>query len=164
MILDVGGLRGIDHVGLTVPDLEQAIAFFTGVFGATVLFRHGAYAPDAQVNVQNFARPASIEVAGIAMIRIGDRQIELLAYRGGSRQEVWPATSDLGGHHLSFYVDDLDSAVTALRAAGVEVLGDPLPMGGPESGPGNRFVYLRAPWGMFLELVTYPTGKAVDRG
>ena len=27
------GLRGVDHVGITVPDIEQATAFFVDVLG-----------------------------------------------------------------------------------------------------------------------------------
>ena len=63
---------------------------------------------------------------------------------------------------MAFYVADLDRAVVQLRAASVEVLGDPLAMAGPEAGPGARFVYFRAPWGMFFELVSYPSGKAYE--
>ena len=27
------GLRGVDHIGITVPDMEQATAFFVDVLG-----------------------------------------------------------------------------------------------------------------------------------
>jgi len=160
MILDGVGLRGLDHVGLTVPDLDEALAYFTDVFGAVEVLRHGAYAPRPIVNEVNFARDREVRVAGIAMIRVGDQLIELLEYVSAASAGSWPSTSARGGHHLSFYVDDLDAAVDRLRSAGVDVLGEPLDMGGAEAGPGNRFVYLRAPWGLFLELVTYPDGKA----
>jgi catechol 2,3-dioxygenase-like lactoylglutathione lyase family enzyme len=33
------GLRGTDHIGLTVPDLEQAITFFTDVIGCRLVAR-----------------------------------------------------------------------------------------------------------------------------
>ena len=54
----------------------------------------------------------------------------------------------------------MDEALDQLRQAGVEILGDPLPFAGDESGPRARFVYTRAPWGLFIELVTYPEGKS----
>lgn len=164
MILDGTGLRGVDHIGLTVPDLDEAIAFFTEVFDASVLFRHGAYSPRPEVNEQNFARPKDVEVAGIAMIRILNMSIELLQYRTSEPARSWPTTSTTGGYHVAFYVEQLDEAVERMRDAGIEVLGEPLPLSGPEGGPGNRFVYARAPWGLFIELVCYPTGKDYQRG
>ncbi|MDO8310051.1 MAG: VOC family protein [Actinomycetota bacterium] len=162
MILEGTGLRGVDHIGLTVPDLDEAIAFFGEAFGATVLFRHGAYSPRPEVNERNFARARDVEVAGIAMIRILDMNIELLQYRTSDPPRTWPSTSSTGGHHVAFYVEQLEEAVDRMREAGIEVLGEPLPLSGPEGGPGNRFVYARAPWGLFIELVSYPGGKAHD--
>ncbi len=45
MSLRAHGLRAVDHVGLTVPDLDQAVRFLVDVVGATELFRHGPYEP-----------------------------------------------------------------------------------------------------------------------
>ena len=59
------------------------------------------------------------------------------------------------------YVDDLDSAVDYLRSQGVTVLGDPTASKGPNEG--QRWVYFLAPWGLQLELVSYPNGRAFDR-
>jgi catechol-2,3-dioxygenase len=33
------GLRGVDHIGITVPDIEQAIAFFVDVLGCNLRFK-----------------------------------------------------------------------------------------------------------------------------
>ena len=162
MILEPAGFAGTDHVGFTVPDLDQAIAFFQEVFGAQVIVRHEAYAPRAEVNIENFARPHDVKVAGIALIRIAGMNFELLQYESEHAVGPWPSTSDTGGHHVAFYVSDLDTAVASLRATGIQVLGDPLNLGGCEAGPGARFVYFRAPWGLFLELVSYPAGKAYE--
>ncbi len=30
--------RGVEHVGMTVPDIEAATSFFVGAFGAEILF------------------------------------------------------------------------------------------------------------------------------
>lgn len=163
MILDGVGFAGTDHIGLTVPDLDEAIDFFERVFGAEVIVRHAGYSPRPEVNVRNFARRADVVVLGIALIRVADMNFELLAYESGADAGAWPSTSDPGGHHVAFYVHDLDAAVSLLREDGIEVLGDPLDLGGDEAGPGARFVYFRAPWGLFLELVSYPFGKAYEQ-
>lgn len=163
MTLADAGLRGLDHVGLTVPDLDEALKFFREVFGAVVLVRHEPYQPAANVNITNFARHPDTAVRGIALVRIAGSIIELLAYDTPDRNPEPPRNSDAGGHHVAFYVDDLDLAIERLRATGIEVLGEPLPFSGHEAGPGARFVYARTPWGLFLELVTYPEGKAYQK-
>jgi catechol 2,3-dioxygenase-like lactoylglutathione lyase family enzyme len=156
------GVRGLDHVGLTVPDLDQAVRFCCDVLGATELFRHGPYpaSPDAP---RQFGRPADSWVVGIAMLRFGAGNLELLQIESPSASTAPPRPDDAGGHHLAVYVDDLDTAVEAARRSGVEVFGEPMPLPGPEAGEGARFVFLRAPWGLVLELVSYPAGKAFEQ-
>ncbi|CAB4990665.1 MAG: VOC family protein [Actinobacteria bacterium] len=158
----VRGVRAADHVGLSVPNLDQAVRFFVDVLGAEELFRHGPYGVSPERSVRQFARHPDSTVDGIAMLRLGPLNIELLQYSSPDQRTEWPSTSDHGGHHVAFYVDDLDAAVADLREAGVEVLGDPMDLAGPEAGPGNRFIFFRAPWGLFLELLSYPGGKAYE--
>ena len=154
-------MRGVDHIGLSVPDLQQAVRFFVDVLGAEEFFQHGPYGPSPHSAV-NFDRHVESIVDGIAMVRLGAANIELLQYSSPDQETRWPSTSDYGGHHVAFYVDDLDAAVQRLRQAGVRVLGDPMALPGPESGVDARFVFFRAPWGLFLELVSYPHGKAYE--
>lgn len=158
MTLSDQGARGIDHFGMTVPDLDEAVRFLVEFAGATELFRHGPYGsgPDTP---RQFGRPADSSVVGIAMLRLGLTNLELLQFSSPSAGTRPPRPDEAGGHHLAVYVDDLDGAVEAARSAGVDVLGHPMLLPGPESGPGARFVFLRAPWGLILELVTYPNGK-----
>jgi catechol 2,3-dioxygenase-like lactoylglutathione lyase family enzyme len=152
------GLRGLDHVGLTVPDLDQAVAFFVDMVGARELFRHGPYGggPDTP---RQFGRPADSRVAGIAMLRLDDLNLELLQFHSPTASRTRPRPDEAGGHHLALYVDDLDGALETCRAAGLDILGSPMDLPGPESGPGARFVFVLAPWGLVVELVTYPQGK-----
>jgi catechol 2,3-dioxygenase-like lactoylglutathione lyase family enzyme len=72
-----------------------------------------------------------------------------------------PRNSDIGGHHVAFYVDDLDAAIADLLAAGVTVLSGPTKSRGPAEG--NRWIYFLSPWGLQFEFVSYPNGKAWDR-
>ena len=37
------GLRGIEHIGFTVPDLEQATRFFVDVLGCEVFYDSGPF-------------------------------------------------------------------------------------------------------------------------
>lgn len=155
-------MRAVDHVGLSVPDLDQAVRFFVDVLGAEEFFRHGPYGPSGEASTRQFDRHPDSVVEGIAMVRLGPTNIELLQYSSPDQVTHWPSTSDYGGHHLAFYVDDMTTAVASLHDAGVEVLGEPMNLPGPESGPRAEFIFFRAPWGLFLELVSYPQGKAYE--
>ena len=86
---------------------------------------------------------------------------EVFEYSAPDQSKVGPRNSDIGGHHVSFYVDDLDAAVAYLRQHGVTVFGEPTVSSGATEG--QRWVYFLAPWGMQFELVSYPGGKAFER-
>ena len=86
---------------------------------------------------------------------------EVFHYESPDQLEAIPRNSDVGGHHVALYVDDLDAAVDYLRGSGVQLLDGPTASRGPAEG--NRWVYFLAPWGMQFELVSYPSGKAWDR-
>ena len=85
---------------------------------------------------------------------------EVFQWEPADGQRDQPRNSDLGGHHLAFYVDDLDTAITYLRAQGVRVLGEPT--ASRNASEGQRWVYFLSPWGMQFELVSFPDGKAYE--
>ena len=94
--------------------------------------------------------------------RLGGQAIfEVFEYEAADQARCRPRNSDIGGHHVALYVEDLDAAVAHLRARGFDVLGEPDSSRGPSEG--QRWVYFLAPWGMQFELVSYPHGKAFDR-
>lgn len=157
-MLTDSGHRGVDHIGFTVPNLDQAIDFFSGVLGARLAFRHGPY-PGGTNTPRQFGRPSDSSVVEIAMLKLGSVNIELLQFDSPSASRTAPRPDEAGGHHIAFYVDDLDFAVKTAISNGIECFGTPMPLPGPESGPDARFVYLRAPWGLFVELVSYKSGK-----
>lgn len=158
------GLRGGDHVGITVPDLEAATRFFVDVLGAERFYEIGPIADDtgdwmeAQLGVDPRAR-----VNKLRFLRLGHGlNIELFEYEAPAQRRAVPANSDVGGHHLALYVDDFEAALAHLRAHGVEIMGEPVVRhAGPSAG--QTWVYFRAPWGLQFELVSYPSGKAYER-
>ncbi|CAB4638288.1 unannotated protein [freshwater metagenome] len=72
-----------------------------------------------------------------------------------------PRNSDIGGHHLCFYVDDLDAAIAYLKENNIRVLGEPTKSS--NASLGQTWVYFLSPWGMQFELCTYPDGKAYEK-
>jgi glyoxylase I family protein len=97
-----------------------------------------------------------------SFFRCGNQAIfEVFSYEAPDQRTVPPRNSDIGGHHVALYVEDLDAAVVHLREHGVQVLGEPTASSGAHEG--QRWVYFLAPWGMQFELVSYPDGKAFFR-
>lgn len=158
-----GGLPGLtrmDHIGFTVPDLEQAHRFLVDVLGCEYLYALGPFKDDEgtwmadhlNVDPRTVMRELRFYDCG------GQAVFEVFRYEAPDANPAQPRNSDVGGHHIALYVDDLDAAVEYLRAAGVEVLGDPT--ASSSASRGQRWVYFLAPWGMQFELVSYPEGKA----
>lgn len=158
----IPGLRAVDHIGLVVPEMDEALALFVDVLGGRLLYLHGPYRGglDPGLQQRQFEHHPQAEVERIAMLQLGSANVELLQYTSPDQRSDVPRTSDLGGHHLALYVDDVPLAAEHLRTHGVRVLGEPMPLPGPESGPGNLFIFAKTTWGLTLELVSYPAGKA----
>ncbi|KAB2812709.1 VOC family protein [Pimelobacter simplex] len=154
------GLRRADHLGLTVPDLDQAHRFLVDVLGATYRYALPRREGTGDWMSTHLGVDDRAAIAEIRFFELGGLILEVFAWEAPEQQLVPPRNSDVGGHHLALYVDDLDRAVDDLRAAGVEVMGAPTASVGAHEG--QRWVYLRAPWGLQLELVSYPGGRAVD--
>ena len=161
------GLTGLDHVGFTVPDLDEAHAFLVEVLGCEYLYQLGPYTSDPQgrgrdwLSVHLGVDDAAV-MRRLRFFRCGGQAVfEVFEYDAPDQDERLPRNSDIGGHHVALYVDDLDPAVAHLREHGVTVMGCPTDSTGPSEG--QRWVYFLAPWGMQFELVSYPDGKAFDQ-
>jgi len=156
------GLRSVDHVGFTVPDLDEATGFLVDVLGCEYLYSLGPFRDDGNWMTEHLGVHPRATIPENRFFRCGGQAIfEVFQYTAPDQRRAVPRNSDVGGHHVALYVDDLDAAVDHLRSKGVTVLGDPTASKGPHEG--QRWVYFLAPWGAQFELVSYPEGKAVDR-
>ncbi len=157
----IPGLRGSDHFGFTVPDLDEAEAFLVGVLGAVPVYTLASkQADDDWMTVHLGVHPSTV-VRQIRFYRLGNgTNLEVFEYHAADGQKPQPRNSDIGGHHLALYVDDIDEAAAYLRAREVDVMGDPVMSAGASAG--QRWLYFRAPWGMQFELVSFPEGKAYE--
>ena len=156
------GMRGIDHIGVTVPDLEEAERFFVDVLGAERIYTLGSkQADDDWMQVTLGVHPRTV-IREVRFLRLGNgSNLELFQYDSADGQAGEPRNSDIGGHHLAIYVDDLEEAIDYLRSHDVEIMGEPV--ASKQSAEGQRWLYFRSPWGMQFELVSFPSGKAYER-
>ncbi len=156
------GLTGVDHIGFTVPDLEAARAWLVDVLGCEHLYSLGPFERSGEWMAEHLDVGPEARMERLHFFRCGGRAVfEVFQYSAPDQRVTPPRNSDVGGHHVALYVDDLDAAVTYLRDRGVRLLGEPTASTGPSEG--QRWVYFLAPWGMQFELVSYPDGKAWDR-
>jgi catechol 2,3-dioxygenase-like lactoylglutathione lyase family enzyme len=156
------GLRGMEHIGFTVPDLEQATRFFVDVLGCEVFYDLGPFQSDQDwMQVHLNIHPRAV-MRKLRFFRCGHgSNFEIFEYEAPDQITAQPRNSDVGGHHLAFYVDDIGAAVDFLKSRGVRVLGEPTVRTAGPSG-GQTWVYFLAPWGMQMELVSFPDGKAYE--
>lgn len=152
--------RGINHIGITVPDLDAATTFLKEGLGAKVAY-DGLTADDeprcgAEVE-QQLGLPNGAAIRRQRMIVAGvGPSLEVFEIDGPHR----PAASlvDYGLNHLAFYVDDIEGSLKRLVAAGGQALSDVHANSRYEDTPGNGSVYVLAPWGTIIELQTIPNG------
>lgn len=158
------GMRGLDHVGFTVPDIEQATSFFVEVMGCQLVYSLGGIAdPKGDWMERHLNVPHGASIKDIRLLRCGHgSNFELFEFDVDGQNIAPIRNCDVGGHHLAFYVEDFDSALSYLRDQSLTILGTPtIRTAGPSSG--QTWVYFLAPWGMQLELVSFPHGKAYER-
>jgi methylmalonyl-CoA/ethylmalonyl-CoA epimerase len=132
------GLLAVDHVGVAVPDLDEALQFYEGVLEARC------------VHVEENAEQGVKE----AMIAVGDgsTRIQLLApLHPGSTIAKFLGNRGPGLQQLAYTVADIDAASDALRAKGVRLLYDVAKRGTANSRV--NFVHPKDAGGVLVELV-----------
>ena len=158
------GLVGMDHVGLTVPDVDEAVAWFREVLGCSAPLTFGPFSDPEGTFMQDLlgVHPRAV-IEQITMVRCGrSANIELFEYDAPDQVTTFPRNSDWAGHHVAFYVTDIDAAVAHMVSKGVRKLLGPLPVTeGPAAG--QTINYFQTPWGTYVELISYPEGMAYER-
>ena len=98
----------------------------------------------------------------ITVLRIGhSANIELFQYEAPDQRQTHPRNSDWSGHHVAFYVKNIDEAVAFMESRGVEKFLGPFAItGGPAAG--QSINYFKTPFGTYIELISYPNGMAYE--
>ena len=158
----IPGVQRLDHIGVTVPDLDEAHRFFTEVLGCEYMYKLGPFvSDDSDWMLEHLNVHPRTVMRQLHFYRLGGQAVfEVFQYEAPDQRTEMPKNSDLGGHHIAIYVEDLDPAVAYLREQGVTVLDTPT--ASKNASEGQRWIYFLAPWGLQFELVSYPDGKAFD--
>jgi catechol 2,3-dioxygenase-like lactoylglutathione lyase family enzyme len=142
--------RRLHHVGVSVSDLDDAIDFFALILGSrpvTLEELEGAAFLDTLVGYGDTH-------VRVAMFEMGSRKLllELIEYQRPPSVRLDMETYNVGNTHVCLEVDDIGHEFARLRAAGLEFRSD-APVVEP-AGPfrGMKWVYLRSPDGLTVEL------------
>jgi catechol 2,3-dioxygenase-like lactoylglutathione lyase family enzyme len=144
-------IERIDHVGIVVDDLGTAVAFYTKAFGMQVVSRES----DTTVDSEAIGLPGHRVVLRGAILTLGGTQLEIHEYLYPEGAPLTRRVCDRGIGHLAFKVTDIDSAIGALSAHGVQFNAAPrLISVGDLSG--QTWVYGIDPFGIVIELCQHP--------
>ncbi len=131
-------IRHIDHVAITVADIEATIAFYRDVLGAEVL-------------LYDLWREGKIPVV---LLQLGGSRLSVHAASGPAKPHALAPTP--GSGDLCFRWDaSIAEAVALLEGHGIAVEEGPVPRPAADATLGQS-VYFRDPDGNLLELFTTP--------
>ncbi|STO09093.1 4-hydroxyphenylpyruvate dioxygenase and related hemolysins [Exiguobacterium aurantiacum] len=134
----------IDHTGIAVRDLDEAISFYTTVLQGKLVDRYTNTAVGVETE--------------IAVIHVGDDVIELLLPTSpASPIARFMKARGKGVHHIAYRVDDLEQSMDTLKRDGITFLEETL----RTTAKGRRLIYMdpRHSGGVIVELCDYPKIK-----
>lgn len=130
------------HVGLTVSNLDRAVAFYCEVFDLSV---------DAEFEVSGEAFATGVDIdeasAQFAHLDGGSIRIELVEYDPAGETLPTPQLNASGATHLGLRVDDLDAFYESLPST-VETLSPP-----QTTATGTRILFVRDPEENLIEVL-----------
>ncbi len=146
-------MLSLHHVAITVPDLDAAIDWYTGVLGLTVSRREAETdVDDAAINLTG--ERVRLRGAELSVNGSGGPFVELHQFfspTGTGDRRV----CDTGISHFAFHTNDIHAEYDRLRALGVAFSTEPQYIG--DGGlAGDWWVYFADPWGNQLHLVSHP--------
>ena len=126
----------IDHIGVAVEDLDDAVALYSERFGMPVQHRE------------------TVEEQGVeaVLLGVGESHVELLRpLRPDTAVGKFLERNGPGLHHVAYGTDDIDSALEQVRAAGLRLIDERPRTGIRESRV--AFLHPKSTGGVLTELV-----------
>jgi methylmalonyl-CoA/ethylmalonyl-CoA epimerase len=126
----------IDHIGVAVDDLDEAVALYSERFGMPVQHRE------------------TVEEQGVeaVLLGVGESHVELLRPLGpDTAVGRYLERNGPGLHHVAYATDDIESALDDVRATGLALI-DERPRTGIR-GTRVAFVHPKSTGGVLTELV-----------
>jgi methylmalonyl-CoA/ethylmalonyl-CoA epimerase len=135
-------LGAIDHIGVAVEDLEEAIHLYRDRLGMAEQHRE------------------TVEEQGVeaVLIEIGDSHVELLAPLSSETPVGrFVERQGPGMHHVAYRTDDIEAALDAARSAGLRLIDEEPRIG--IRGSRVAFLHPKTTGGVLTELVQPAEGQ-----
>lgn len=148
-------ILGIHHIGVTVPNIDEGIAFFQKNFDVVDVFHTGPFDVDNAFMANKLGAAPNSRIKDLVFLRCGNGpSFELFEYSGDDADKHQKRSSEIGGSHICFEVEDVFESAKRLKANGVELLEGPNTV---DAGPlqGFSWIYFRTPWGQILEIASF---------
>lgn len=139
----------LDHTGITVSSLQEALDFWVNVLG----FQH-LYTWDFE-NTPFVEKLVGVPGAAVslAMLEGYGHRIELLEYKApADRKVIKPRACDVGSVHIGLYVEDMDAALARVAESRWMPVAEPQVVADGER-KGMRLIYVRGPDGVTIEFI-----------
>jgi catechol 2,3-dioxygenase-like lactoylglutathione lyase family enzyme len=151
-------VTAVDAVGLTVSDLDRAVAFYTGVLPFTTLSTREVSGRPYELLSGLFGARSRV-----VRLRLGSEEIELTEFLAPKGRPMPPdvRANDRMFQHIAIVTSDMTKAYDLLRARQVEhasTAPQRLPDWNPNAGGISAF-YFRDPDRHFLEILSFPADK-----
>jgi len=147
--------KRVQHFGLTVSNLDEALHFFHDLLGleATPIRETSGERPETILGMKGIS-------LRLAIVKVPDgNNIELIEYLAPKGQKIDLRTCNPGVPHISFIVDDIQKMYDDLSAKGVKFVNPPYWGGQSVAGHGWGVCFLRGPDGISIELMQPPKEK-----
>jgi len=135
-------IKRIDHIGIAVPDIQDALEFFQSALGMSL--DHIADEEGGRTKV--------------AFMPVGDSDVELV-----SPQDIESGLAKFltkrgeGIHHICFEVDEIEGILTRLKEKGTQLI-DETPRVNA-SGMRYAFIHPKSAHGVLIELYQKPVAE-----
>jgi catechol 2,3-dioxygenase-like lactoylglutathione lyase family enzyme len=144
-----GVISKVDHTGITVSSLKDAIAFWVDVLGFQHLY---TWEFETTPFIENLLGVDGAEIS-LAMVEGYGHRVELIEYQAPpNRETMKPRSCDVGSVHIGFYVDDMDAALARVSQAQWWPVAEPQTVRGGDRD-GMRLIYVRGPDGITIEFM-----------
>lgn len=155
-------ILGINHLGITVPNINEATDFFKAAFGAKIAYDGLSYDDEPRTGKTTTHQLGISETTKIIkqrMLVIGEQGPGLELFEMQADNQTNPVgLQDLGINHISLFVSDIEKALAKAVAAGGKPLSEIHGNSRYEDTEGSSSVYVTAPWGSLIELQSIPNG------
>ncbi|AIG66194.1 VOC family protein [Weissella tructae] len=145
------GFSMVNHIGITVSDLDKSVEFYEALSGNKVSNRDS-------IGGKRMAQVQGLKEVDIkyANLRLGNINMDILQYVEPTASKANYSNEQISAMHMCFEVEDLEAAMGRLKELGIEPEGEPIYFDeedGLKSGFGTGVVYFKDPDGTNLELI-----------